>query len=294
MTGNYKLIRAFLIGTAVLGLASCSEISRQDTYVTDMSFSAEVGKVSTKVTETSWDGDETIGVKSGDEVKAYTVDAAGNMTVKDGVEPFQWNGEAFSLTAWYPYTDAEIDLADQTSLEKFFACDLLYSEVLAEQQSVTFNFSHKMARVKCHIQYYDGYTEEQVKAARISFFGYGKVSYHDGELTYSQDDGGQQINTMLQKGPNYWYAEAMLVPCEMWDKPMIQLEIGDDTYIYAPARVDDGGRNMGVLTANTWSEYFLNVNQGNFTVTLKAGDANSDGIDEWTSADKGAVTPDLQ
>lgn len=27
-----------------------------------------------------------------------------------------------------------------------------------------------------------------------------------------------------------------MVPCEMWEKPLIKVEIGEDTYIYTPSK----------------------------------------------------------
>lgn len=41
---------------------------------------------------------------------------------------------------------------------------------------------------------------------------------------------------MTQKENIIETAEAMMVPCEMWEKPLIKVEIGEDTYIYTPSK----------------------------------------------------------
>ena len=82
-----------------------------------------------------------------------------------------------------------------------------------------------MTRMWWEFQKFEGYTESQVNEARISFIGYGAVTYAAGEVT-PIGDAGQLISTRNSKGEYYRNGEAMMVPGEMWGKPLIQVEIG--------------------------------------------------------------------
>ena len=295
MKADRKYFVALAACVLSFGIMSCTE----KVEVTDrgvMNFSAQIGETATKVTETSWDGDETVALKaeygeSDVEVKAYmVVNAEGDMTVAEGTEPFQWYGNEFALKAWYPYSvDGRIVLTDQRDADKFFGCDLLYCSVNVVQKDVTLHFQHKMCRVKCYIQYYEGYTKEQAAQAKITFLGYGTVTYQDGEIV-TEGEPNHEISSFTkaaEQNQDWFCAEAMMVPCEMWDKPMVKVEIGGDSYVYTPTQDGDNGRNTGVLTAGSRQEYFFNVNKGNYSLTVI-----TDGINEWIPDDNSAVVPD--
>lgn len=289
-----KYFSVLLAGMLSLGIISCVE--RTETVMDGkMNFSAYIGNNVTKVTETSWDGGEVVAIKAeygenDTEVKTYTVNADGSMTVTEGTEPFEWYGDAFSLKAWYPYSvDGRLILTDQSSRTKFFGCDLLYCATTAVGQNILLHFEHKMCRVRCILQNYDGYTKEQASQAKITVYGYGSVVYQDG-LIAPEGQPGQEILTFTQvakENQDWFYGEAMTVPCEMWNKPLIKIEIGGDSYIYTPTAAEDNGRNTGVLSEGSRQDYFFNINQGNYSVTV-----SSDGIDEWIPDDNGSVTPE--
>ena len=281
---RYALL--FLAGAALSGLASCTDETGQDSLTEngEMIFSARVSPAQTKVTENAWDGDERIGVEAGGEVNAYTIDALGNMTPEDGA--FRWEGEPFTLKAWCPLTADDIDLTDQSTEEKFFGCDLLASSAEAGSKRVHFTFSHRMTRMWWELSQTDGYTEQEVNDAVVTFFGYGEVSYEGGVLTPAGEPEAE-ISVYNVVSGDLRAGQAMMVPCDMWEKPLIRIEIGGDTYVYTPSRSDanDAEKNTGVLKPGIWQKYYLAVNREMLTVDV---DMASSGIG-WESGSLGEV-----
>lgn len=250
----------------------------------EMTFSARVTAMPTKVTENRWDGGERIGVSSSDEVKAYTVDAGGAMTAEDG--GFYWEGRSFGLSAWYPLTDEDIDLTDQSTEDKFFGCDLLASTAVASSKRVHFTFGHKMTRMWWELQQTEGYSGQEVDEAVVTFLGYGAVSYENGELLpVGQPD--SEISTWNVRSEYYRDGQAMMVPCEMWGKPLIRIEIGGDTYVYTPSlsNENDVAKKTGILVPGSWQRYYLAVNRKTLTVEV---DMASEGIG-WDDGSIGEV-----
>lgn len=262
---------AILMAAACLGAASCAEDTGLESSngKGDMTFSAQVGETTTRVTEDKWDGDEKIGVKSGDTVKTYQVATDGTMTTEE--TPFQWEGTSYDLLAWTPYTTEQIDLTDQTTEAKMFDCDLLISRTTAQSKNVHFTFSHLMTRMWWELQVYEGYTTEEVNAATVSFLGYGAVTYSEGVIT-TVGDPDQQIDTYNTRGEYYRDGEAMMVPCSMWEKPLIQVEIGGDTYTYTPSKSNSNDviKNTGELLAGTWQRYYLSVSKQGLVVDMES------------------------
>ena len=126
---------------------SCSDDADMENAGGDVLFFASVDKPVSRVTESAWDGDELVGVKSGETVKTYNVATDGTMTTDD--TPFRYEGEPYDINAWSPLTSGEIDLTDQTTEEKFFDCDLLASSAKVESKSVRLVFNHQMTRMWC-------------------------------------------------------------------------------------------------------------------------------------------------
>lgn len=288
-----------LMAVVSLGAVSCTNEAELDSAQErgDVVFSAQVDKVVTRITDNKWDGGELVGVKAGETVKTYKVTATGKMSTED--EPYTWDGTSYDVLAWSPLTTEQINLKDQTTTEKFFACDLLVSSAKVESKNVRFAFGHQMTRMWWELQKFEGYTESQVNEARISFIGYGAVTYAAGEVT-PIGDAGQLISTRNSKGEYYRNGEAMMVPGEMWDKPLIQVEIGGDTYIYTPSKdnQNDVAKNTGKLLPNTWQRYYLSVSKKGLTVEMEADEVGWDNTnisgDEITDAMfKAAISDDV-
>lgn len=284
---GHRPLRAFLACMLCAGAFSCTQETWQEDMSgeSDMIFSAQVEKVATKLTGAGWSGGETIGISSGSDVKVYSVaDVSGRLAAEG--EPFRWRGQEYGLTAWYPCTESRIDLTDQTTEALHYGCDLLCSEATAtSSREVTFFFTHQMTCAWWQLQSYDGYTAEDANNARVYFYGYGAVDYNNGQMTPAGETPGSLIEPYSLGNLT---GQAMLVPCEMWDKPLIRVEIGGDTYVYTPTRENDTqNRNTGVLVANTRQQYFLNITRKQLSVTMTSdavGWGSSDTVSDVTDS----------
>lgn len=92
-----------------------------------------------------------------------------------------------------------------------------------------------MTRMWWELQKYEGYSTEEVNNAKITFLGYGSTTFTNGELSPIGDT-DQSISTYNTWGEYYRNGQAMMIPCEMWEKPLIKVEIGNDTYVYTPSK----------------------------------------------------------
>lgn len=242
---------------------------------------AQIGEADTRMNGNTWEGGERIGVLADNgQRKVYTVEnASGSMVAED--EPFIWEGDEFGLKAWYPYTDGTIDLTDQSAAAGHYGCDLLYSEAVAtDSRSVNFQFSHQMTCVWWMLQNAPEYTPEDIANAQVYFYGYGSVSNADGKISpVGKED--RRISTYRLSDNT---GQAMMVPGEVWDKPLIEVVIGGDTYVYTPTRESDtGNRNTGVLKPNTRQQYYLQIERKQLTVTMESvawGDSETVGAEE--------------
>ena len=300
-TNTYRCRRT-LMAMAVLGLtmASCqNEVESGLSQYGEIAFSAGLEEPASRVTDSKWDGGEVIAVKSSETVKTYTVDADGVMTAED--TPFTWEGEPYEVTAWTPYTDKEIDLTDQRTDELLFGCDLLASSATVSSTKVRFSFVHRMTRMWWELQIASaesgeagnsGYTQEEIDNAKVYFLGYGKATFNDGEVA-PVGNPDQPIQTCIRRSEYYWEGEAMMVPCEMWEKPLIKVEIGGDKYTYTPTRNDanDVAKRTGDLLPNTWQRYYLKVTKKGLDVDMITA---SSVFEQWTDDDEGLVEADMQ
>ena len=275
---NAKNIRNNRLGlwacAVSLGVLSCTSETDIESLggSGEVVFSAKVDNPVSRVTESAWDGDERIAVKSGETVKTYTVDTEGVMSTEE--TPYAWEGEAYDVTAWTPYTDKEIDLTNQTTEELLFNCDLLASHAKVESKIVRFFFTHRMTRLWWELQITDensGYTQQEIDAAKVTFLGYGAATYTDSTVT-PVGEPDKEISTRIMRSEYYWEGEAMMVPCEMWEKPLIKVEIGGNTYIYTPSRnnPNDVKKRTGDLLPNTWQRYYLSVTKEGLEVDMKS------------------------
>lgn len=172
-----------LMAMISLSAVSCTDDATSEKIQNSESiaFTAKVNRPSTRITDTTWDGNELIGVKVGTDVKAYTIDTEGAMNTAD--TPFQWEGAPFDVLAWTPMTTETIDLKDQSTDEHFFECDFLASNAKVVSKKVHLSFTHRMTRMWWELQVTDGFTEDEVNNARVSFIGYGSAQYTDGTVT---------------------------------------------------------------------------------------------------------------
>lgn len=266
---NIQKCRLFFVVAACVSLFSCSNESDIENTDGNVLFFASVDKPKSRVTESAWDGDELIGVKSGETVKTYKVATDGTMSTDDA--PFRWEGTVYEIQAWSPLTTEQINLTDQTTEEKFFDCDLLASSAKVEYKNVKLAFSHKMTRMWWELQKFEGYTDDEVNNANITFLGYGATTYVNGELS-PIGEADKPISTYNTWGEYYRNGQAMMIPCEMWEKPLIKVEIGKDTYVYTPSKSNqnDVSKKTGDLLPNTWQRYYLSVSKKGLVVDMES------------------------
>ena len=264
-----------------LCIVSCTTENNLDTSRDgNMMFSAGIGEFASRVMNNGWEGDETIAVCIGETVKSYSITNTGTMSTEE--EGFVWADDATSVNvkAWTPYTETSIDLTQQTTVENSSDCDLLACETTATSANVQLAFNHKMTKMQYMLQTYTGYTDEEAKNAKISFFGYASATFTNGIVT-PEGDPDKLIPTYTTSDFN---GEALLVPCDMWEKPLIQVEIGGDIYVYTPSKsvTSDFEKNTGVLVPGIRQQYFLQVSKKGLQVTMESDPVNWGGNQEIT------------
>ena len=284
-----KVHKFYIVGAAlVLGMYACTvDKELEYSHDGDISFSANVGKMRSRVLNNQWEGDEQIGVSLGENTasfKAYSIATDGTMSTTE--EPYQWEGIPVNITAWTPLTDQEINLTDQTTEQKLYDCDLLFCQTQAESKEVHLQFNHQMTKMLYMLQGHGAYTDEEAKNARIYFLGYGAVTYTKGIIN-PIGDVNTPINPHRIDDTN---GEAIMVPCEMWDKPLIKVEIGGDTHYYTPRKSTivngktEEERKTGVLTPGAQQKYYIWVDKKGLTVNMES---SSIGWDNETIKDDG-------
>lgn len=284
-----KVHKFYIVGAAlVLGMYACTvDKELEYSHDGDISFSANVGKMRSRVLNNQWEGDEQIGVSLGENTasfKAYSIATDGTMSTTE--EPYQWEGTPVNITAWTPLTDQEINLTDQTTEQKLYDCDLLFCQTQAESKEVHLQFNHQMTKMLYMLQGHGAYTDEEAKNARIYFLGYGAVTYTKGIINPIGD-----VNTPINpRRIDDTNGEAIMVPCEMWDKPLIKVEIGGDTHYYTPRKSTivngktEEERKTGVLTPGAQQKYYIWVDKKGLTVNMES---SSIGWDNETIKDDG-------
>lgn len=276
-----KVHKFYIVGAVlVLGMYACTvDKELEYSHDGDISFSANVGKMRSRVLNNQWEGDEQIGVSLGENTtsfKAYSIATDGTMSTTE--EPYQWEGTPVNITAWTPLTDQEINLTDQTTEQKLYDCDLLFCQTQAESKEVHLQFNHQMTKMLYMLQGHGAYTDEEAKNARIYFLGYGAVTYTKGIIN-PIGDVNTPINPRRIDDAN---GEAIMVPCEMWDKPLIKVEIGGDTHYYTPRKstIVDGKteeeRKTGVLTPGAQQKYYIWVDKKGLTVNMESSSISWD------------------
>lgn len=276
-----KVHKFYIVGAAlVLGMYACTvDKELEYSHDGDISFSANVGKMRSRVLNNQWEGDEQIGVSLGENTasfKAYSIATDGTMSTTE--EPYQWEGTPVNITAWTPLTDQEINLTDQTAEQKLYDCDLLFCQTQAKSKEVHLQFNHQMTKMLYMLQGHGAYTDEEAKNARIYFLGYGAVTYTKGIINPIGD-----VNTPINpRRIDDTNGEAIMVPCEMWDKPLIKVEIGGDTHYYTPRKstIANGKteeeRKTGVLTPGAQQKYYIWVDKKGLTVNMESSSISWD------------------
>lgn len=290
-----------LVVLAALCTASCTQETEADIAPSArqaIAFSAQMGKhSSTRVnsgdynTNWKWNVNDLVNVQKGDETKVYKITSEEGAMSIDDAAPFLWEDAEFTVNAWYP-TTSTVNMTDQSTQENLWKCDLL---VANNQRVTTANqklaFSHAVTHVEYESQGYDNYTSEEAQAAKVTFFGYASAAYDATTATWKPADGTSEPNQTISPCGNGLSGHALMLPCEMWDKPMIKVEIAGDSYVYIPKNTDEadmvsGKRaNKGILKAGAYQKYYLKVSKQGLTVEMTSSDVEWGGNTDFASDD---------
>lgn len=263
-----------------LGLASCSESDMPEQNDNTIKFAAKVQGKPMQANGKRMD----VAVQANGKTYSYTLASDGSMTTQG--EGLAWNGTDFDIKAWTPATDQSIDLTDQTTEDKLDACDLLAANGRAASHFVSLNFKHQMTRVKWNLVSVDeSYTEEEVNAVRVHFYGYGSTKFTGGVVA-PEGEANQLIAASESFSPNH-QGVAMLVPADMCEKPLIKIEIGEDTYVYTPSKANDADMETaaGDLMTGHSKTYSIFIARHLMTVTTETTDVEWDNTHEFGEGD---------
>lgn len=186
----------FLIVIAIVAAMSLTACSSDDGAgvatdgLTAAQFSASIG-AKTRAYETTWEANDKIGITgtSGEKTYqnvAYQTTAGGEKgtftVVTAGEEIYYQNDAAVAFTAYYPWsseTSITADTHEQANQKSF---DFLYALGAGSKSSpnVTFQFSHKMAKLVLTIVPGNGVSYDEVKAAVLSLAGFKNNGTFDG------------------------------------------------------------------------------------------------------------------
>ena len=153
-----------------------------------------------------WQGDEQIGVQIGSgQPGIYTVQADGSVVAEN---PVYWTSTATTyVTAWYP-TNETVYLSNQSN-------GLAYvlnatQDYVSYEQSVTLNFTHKLAKVRVVL---DGSQAEDV--TNVEVYNYTKCRNILGTVVTSDTEKGwlKMKKQTFADGTECW--EANVVPGEV-------------------------------------------------------------------------------
>lgn len=329
-TFNFGKMHRSMLGImalATLGItASCSsdEITEQpQTPANAIHFTAKTGTYDSRMINSAWEDNDQVGVKIGDQVKTYYISDTGTgaMATNDA-DPFKWeDGQTYDVTAWYPVNDVHLDVTNQTEDVIKTAESLISAQATVNTQEAALTFKHQTARIQYNLQGGLGYSDEDLKAAKVTFYGYGSADFHEGTLTpvgeltgeitpkhpdlteYEKnedgsnktDENGQWIVKETIPGGDMRNGDVYVIPAEYWDKPMVKIEVAGDVFIYTPrhSNATDEEKQRGSIKPGSWIKLYFWVDKSQQVKRLKVGSSNIEG---WGAnpTDGGRVDTDAQ
>ncbi len=316
---------------ALSALASCQKVEEQSLELDGSSVVSFTSGISTRVSGTSWESTDQIGVFMYATGLTDLYDYYGSnvlYTISSGAEtesakfssenPLYYpQGASMDFVAYYPYTTIEesstaiaINTSDQSSAEKMNALDLMVARATncTEATSPTLTFSRKMSKVV-----FDVTCNDTAEYAELSNFSLSNI-VSDGTLTIvniseiSVSKGTTQdaISLFMNDSDNI---EAIIVPQTTTDAK-IAFSVDNDTYYGTVAETFEAGKvytytlvvgQAGVeISGVTISDWGENVSSGDLTltddITYYASEISASNVpakDTWTIIDEGEMTVDL-
>lgn len=260
-----------------------------------MTFTTTVeGLTQTRATTVNtWDGQEKVAVKAGNEIKKYTVAEDGKLSA-DAENTFYWqsSAEKKSVSAWFPYSGqlpTNFTVKEDQMGDDYRNSDFLYAAP-AEMSFKGKNnlvFKHLPAKVVVNLTNGDGVAAADVTGAIVTFVNQATTS---GTITVDENSntcivastatGSAEITPQKATTTSSYRqtVQALLVPQHIKTK-FIKVVAGDNTYYYTPADEADGK-----LEAGNQYTYEITVQKNGLAVTLSASEGwNNENSEEVTS-----------
>ena len=272
------------IGLALF--ASCSESDVEGGVITDKNqaqFSGVVKELQTRVTGTSWDKDDDIGIYALIEGQEAVYDNMANVQYKttsgDGVFApvdaairFPDDGGNLDFVAYYPYNSNLTDL--EYTVES--GTDLLYSNNAKGKNNgtsdVSLEFKHALSKLVLNIGLGDNLTSlEGLTVAINNVSTTGKVDLANGEVTVDEAE-SITPTVVLAEGNAAATITELVMPTQDLQNAEVVFTLGENTYKWSPTEET-------VLASNTQYGYKLNLNvEAGELVAVEIGKAT---IGEW-------------
>lgn len=193
-------------------------------------------------TGSQWSDGDKIAVRIGDgKTGIYTLNADGSVKAADA--PVYWQSRDIqNVTAWYPSSDATIDLSDQTAGLKYVLMSTAENKTYSD--AVSLNFSHQLAKIRVKLS---GDKASDVTAVAVK--GLTAFNTEQGKVGESTNEG--YIKMMKATYTDGEYYEANITPQTISVDDFIQITANDKTYI---CKMD-----CGVTTIEAGNVYTFNV-----------------------------------
>lgn len=199
---------------AVMTLAGCSN-GNNEPYADDKKdnpdFTATIGGAQTRASEQSWEAGDKIGVSGCNRTNVcyITNDGDGSFKINTpGEEIFFQDDSEVVFTAYYPWNElaggAETIAADtrvQTPQNRF---DFLWAQASGKKTApnVSFNFTHRMAKLLITVKPGDDMSYDEVKTARLSLAGFRYKG------TFKVTDGTTAVDNTGYAGEGWVFTDA--------------------------------------------------------------------------------------
>lgn len=279
---------------------ACTAYDADDNRLPDgqypMTFTTTVeGLTQTRsTTVNTWDGQEKVAVKAGNEIKKYTVAEDGKLSA-DAENTFYWQStdEKKSVSAWFPYSGqlpTNFKVQEDQKGEDYQNSDFLYAAPaeMSFKGNNNLVFKHLPAKVVVNLTNGDGVAAADVTGAIVTFVNQATTS---GTITVDENSntcivastatGSTEITPQKATTTSSYLqtVQALLVPQHIKTKFIKVVVAGGNTYYYTPADEADGK-----LEAGNQYTYEITVQKNGLAVTLSASEGwNNENSEEVIS-----------
>lgn len=199
----------------------------------------------------TWKGGEEIGIMLDGMLnpKTYIMDATGNATPKNADNTIFWQNNAETrVTAWTPNLfEPYLDISDQRNGYADF--DIMYASAMGRyDRAIQLHFNHRMAKVEVTLKAGEGITAEEAERATITIFG-DSEAYVSGGMVGAADHSDGEIKPYYNANTKTY--EAVVVPQNMTNRPLVQIAIDGNFLTYTPDTEAAGNLQAGKRYAYT-------------------------------------------